>query len=198
MPRHAVGPELTQLFVGSEGTLGVITRATLQLVPLPDERRFAAVSFPSVGGRHRRDPARAAARLPAVGGADVRRGRDAARVRAGRRRGPERDLHRVRVRGRRRGGAPGGAPHDRARPGRGRRGARPGARAALVGPPLRLLPPARTTPSCRRSGARSTSSRPTTASARSTTRCTPRCASRTPTPGSSCGCTSPTGTCGAR
>ena len=48
MPRHAVGPELTQLFVGSEGTLGVITRATLQLVPLPAERRFAAVAFPSV------------------------------------------------------------------------------------------------------------------------------------------------------
>ena len=49
VPRHAVGPELTQLFVGSEGTLGVITRATLQLVPLPAERRFAAVLFPSVG-----------------------------------------------------------------------------------------------------------------------------------------------------
>jgi alkyldihydroxyacetonephosphate synthase len=49
VPRHAVGPEITQLFVGSEGTLGVITRATLQLVPLPEERRFAAVSFPSIG-----------------------------------------------------------------------------------------------------------------------------------------------------
>src|SRR5215207_2427122 len=48
VPRHAVGPELTQLFVGSEGTLGVITRATLQLAPVPDERRFAAVAFPSV------------------------------------------------------------------------------------------------------------------------------------------------------
>src|SRR5215207_9266006 len=48
VPRHAVGPELTQLFVGSEGTLGVITRATLQLVPVPDERRFAAVAFPSI------------------------------------------------------------------------------------------------------------------------------------------------------
>jgi alkyldihydroxyacetonephosphate synthase len=49
VPRHAVGPELTQLFVGSEGTLGVITRATLQLAPLPAERRFAGVAFPSVG-----------------------------------------------------------------------------------------------------------------------------------------------------
>src|ERR671914_236995 len=49
VPRHAVGPELTQLFVGSEGTLGVITSATLQVVPVPAERRFAAVAFPSVG-----------------------------------------------------------------------------------------------------------------------------------------------------
>jgi alkyldihydroxyacetonephosphate synthase len=48
VPRHAVGPELTQLFVGSEGTLGVITRATLLLAPLPQTRRFEAVSFASV------------------------------------------------------------------------------------------------------------------------------------------------------
>jgi alkyldihydroxyacetonephosphate synthase len=48
VPRHAVGPELTQLFVGSEGTLGAITRATLQLAPLPATRRFEAVSFSSV------------------------------------------------------------------------------------------------------------------------------------------------------
>jgi alkyldihydroxyacetonephosphate synthase len=48
VPRHAVGPELTQLFVGSEGTLGIITRATLQLVPVPEARRFAAVAFPGV------------------------------------------------------------------------------------------------------------------------------------------------------
>jgi alkyldihydroxyacetonephosphate synthase len=48
VPRHAVGPELTQLFVGSEGTLGVITRATLQLAPLPAKRRFEAISFASV------------------------------------------------------------------------------------------------------------------------------------------------------
>jgi alkyldihydroxyacetonephosphate synthase len=48
VPRHAVGPELTQLFVGSEGTLGVITRATLALRPLPAARRFEAVSFRSL------------------------------------------------------------------------------------------------------------------------------------------------------
>jgi alkyldihydroxyacetonephosphate synthase len=48
VPRHAVGPELTQLYIGSEGTLGVITRVTLQLARLPMARRFEAVSFPTV------------------------------------------------------------------------------------------------------------------------------------------------------
>src|SRR3954454_4006622 len=47
-PRHAVGPDLTQLFVGSEGTLGIITRATLEVVPLPPERRFLTLRFPSI------------------------------------------------------------------------------------------------------------------------------------------------------
>src|SRR3954454_3950048 len=47
-PRHAVGPELTQLFVGSEGTLGIITRATLEIVPLPAERQFLTLAFPDV------------------------------------------------------------------------------------------------------------------------------------------------------
>jgi alkyldihydroxyacetonephosphate synthase len=48
VPRHAVGPELTQLFIGSEGTLGIITRATLEVVPLPAERRFLTLQFPDV------------------------------------------------------------------------------------------------------------------------------------------------------
>src|SRR4051812_43092120 len=47
-PRHAVGPDLTQLFIGSEGTLGIITRATLEIVPLPPERRFFTLQFPGV------------------------------------------------------------------------------------------------------------------------------------------------------
>ena len=34
-PRAAVGPDLTQLFVGSEGTLGVITAARLRAHPVP-------------------------------------------------------------------------------------------------------------------------------------------------------------------
>src|SRR3954462_2205864 len=48
VPRHAVGPELTQLFVGSEGTLGIITRATLEIVPLPAQRQFLTLGFPNV------------------------------------------------------------------------------------------------------------------------------------------------------
>ncbi|MHA2353333.1 MAG: FAD-binding oxidoreductase, partial [Candidatus Thorarchaeota archaeon] len=48
VPRHSVGPDLRQLFIGSEGTLGIITEATLKLFPIPEERRFRSVSFPDV------------------------------------------------------------------------------------------------------------------------------------------------------
>jgi alkyldihydroxyacetonephosphate synthase len=45
IPRHAVGPDLNQLFIGSEGTLGVITEATLLLRPVPDHRSFRLLGF---------------------------------------------------------------------------------------------------------------------------------------------------------
>jgi alkyldihydroxyacetonephosphate synthase len=44
-PRQAVGPDLVQLFVGSEGTLGVITRATLVMHRVPKSERRAAYGF---------------------------------------------------------------------------------------------------------------------------------------------------------
>jgi alkyldihydroxyacetonephosphate synthase len=46
-PRAAAGPELTQLFVGSEGTLGVITEARLRVHPVPTAERRAAYGFPT-------------------------------------------------------------------------------------------------------------------------------------------------------
>jgi alkyldihydroxyacetonephosphate synthase len=46
-PRSATGPDLNQLFVGSEGTLGVITEARLRVHPVPPVERRAAWSFSS-------------------------------------------------------------------------------------------------------------------------------------------------------
>ncbi|HEX4867761.1 MAG TPA: FAD-binding oxidoreductase [Acidimicrobiales bacterium] len=46
-PRAAVGPDLNQLFVGSEGTLGIITGARLRVHPAPTHERRAAYGFAS-------------------------------------------------------------------------------------------------------------------------------------------------------
>jgi alkyldihydroxyacetonephosphate synthase len=46
-PRAAVGPDWKQVLIGSEGTLGVITRAWLRIWPLPEARRFLSYKFPS-------------------------------------------------------------------------------------------------------------------------------------------------------
>jgi alkyldihydroxyacetonephosphate synthase len=44
-PRAAAGPDLRQFFMGSEGTLGVMTEVTFSLRPLPESRRLAAFHF---------------------------------------------------------------------------------------------------------------------------------------------------------
>jgi alkyldihydroxyacetonephosphate synthase len=46
-PRAAVGPDLNQLFVGSEGTLGIITGARLRLHPAPTHERRLAFTVPT-------------------------------------------------------------------------------------------------------------------------------------------------------
>ena len=45
--RAAVGPDLQQLFIGSEGTLGIVVRARLKLHRLPDYARAIAYGFKS-------------------------------------------------------------------------------------------------------------------------------------------------------
>lgn len=46
VPKHT-GPSLDSLFIGTEGTLGVITRATLEVFPTPERRILAAYEFES-------------------------------------------------------------------------------------------------------------------------------------------------------
>jgi len=47
VPAAAAGPDLVQLIAGSEGTLGVITQATLRLAPLPQHEDYRGYLLPS-------------------------------------------------------------------------------------------------------------------------------------------------------
>jgi glycolate oxidase len=48
--KNVVGYDLTQLLVGSEGTLGIITAVTLRLIPKPPARAALTASFATVAG----------------------------------------------------------------------------------------------------------------------------------------------------
>jgi D-lactate dehydrogenase len=58
--KHSVGYDLTRFLVGSEGTLGIITQATLKLVPLPNAKRALRLLFSRI-----EDAAAAVARIMA-------------------------------------------------------------------------------------------------------------------------------------
>ena len=48
VPKHAAGPDLNQIFIGSEGTLGVITKATFRLFEQAECRRHRGFMFPDL------------------------------------------------------------------------------------------------------------------------------------------------------
>lgn len=56
--KNVTGYNLTQLFVGSEGTLGVVTKIILKLIPLPRHRKTMLAPFNDI-----RDAARAVSRI---------------------------------------------------------------------------------------------------------------------------------------
>jgi alkyldihydroxyacetonephosphate synthase len=48
VPSHAAGSDLLQTFVGSEGTLGIMTEAVMRLDPLPETRVFLSFRFSDI------------------------------------------------------------------------------------------------------------------------------------------------------
>ncbi|HLF04301.1 MAG TPA: FAD-binding oxidoreductase [Dehalococcoidia bacterium] len=45
VPKYSSGPDLNRWFIGTEGTLGIITRATLRVARLPEAQVFATAAF---------------------------------------------------------------------------------------------------------------------------------------------------------
>ena len=45
--RNATGPQLDKLFIGNEGTLGIVTEATLRIWPFPEQRALISYAFPT-------------------------------------------------------------------------------------------------------------------------------------------------------
>ena len=74
-PAAAVGPDLTQLFLGSEGTLGIVTRVWLRAHPVAPAERRAAYWFDTFAAGIEACRRGAAPRRHAGRAAPVRRGR---------------------------------------------------------------------------------------------------------------------------
>jgi alkyldihydroxyacetonephosphate synthase len=48
VPRLSMGPDVQQLVLGSEGTLGVITEAVLRVRKLPQQQKYGSILFPTL------------------------------------------------------------------------------------------------------------------------------------------------------
>ena len=48
VPKNASGPDLNRLFIGSEGTLGIITKVKLKICEIPECRKFIAFLFKNI------------------------------------------------------------------------------------------------------------------------------------------------------
>uniref|UniRef100_A0AC11CCY6 Alkylglycerone phosphate synthase n=1 Tax=Ovis aries TaxID=9940 RepID=A0AC11CCY6_SHEEP len=46
-PRMSTGPDIHHFIMGSEGTLGVITEATIKIRPIPEYQKYGSVAFPN-------------------------------------------------------------------------------------------------------------------------------------------------------
>ncbi|MHA2394241.1 MAG: FAD-binding oxidoreductase [Promethearchaeota archaeon] len=46
--RASTGPQLDKLFIGGEGTLGIVTKATLKIWPYPEKRTLISYAFPTI------------------------------------------------------------------------------------------------------------------------------------------------------
>ncbi|MBD3255256.1 MAG: FAD-binding protein [Candidatus Lokiarchaeota archaeon] len=48
MARTSTGPQLDKFFIGGEGTLGIVTKATLKIWPQPEKRTLISYAFPTI------------------------------------------------------------------------------------------------------------------------------------------------------
>lgn len=46
-PRMSTGPDIHHIILGSEGTLGVVTEATIKIRPIPEYQKYGSVAFPN-------------------------------------------------------------------------------------------------------------------------------------------------------
>lgn len=47
-PRSSTGPDLRHLFLGAEGTMGIVTEATFRIFPRPESRQMQSFAFPTL------------------------------------------------------------------------------------------------------------------------------------------------------